>query len=403
MKSLIHTLCAAFCLLGCLTAQEKALPEGHAYDPYTRHEAEAMEAAGYVRFGRMPWGDSHTTADIEKALAGEPLIWVETEHFRIGSTLGAYTVDRNDRVETRKVRAELERLREFLPRAPKKAKTLDPWLRLHLYAMRVEDLYDEIQEVLLVTDEDFPLVSDQSSSYRPGNAGPYLGMKNKFTLLLTENKSTLARYASAYCNIRTPGPVLHHFPANEVQFFGLAAELDNMSSDTTMHCMVTYGLTINLLDGYLGFRHSVPPWVSVGMAHHKARAIDEKRNYFNANRTFGNDDKDVWDWEVRVRGRVKNDADPEFAEMAAWPDHTSLEFTDNMIAWARVDFLLQERPEELAEFLRVVKSPFPSGTVVDASLLEKHQIQAFQAVLSLNPAEFDTIWRAWVPNNYRKK
>ncbi|MDA0667767.1 MAG: hypothetical protein O3A95_08215 [Planctomycetota bacterium] len=40
-----------------------------------------------------------------------------------------------------------------------------------------------------------------------------------------------------------------------------------------------------------------------------------------------------------------------------------------MIAWARVDFLKKEYPHELAEFLRVVKAPFPSGVEVTPELL----------------------------------
>lgn len=402
MKALIPAAIALLCGITHLNAQASALPEGDAFDPYTEHETELMEAAGYVKFGRMPWADDHTSRDVEATL-GEPILWLETEHFRIGSTLGPYQVDRNDRVEVKKVRAELARLRKTLPRVPKKARTLDPWLRMHLYAMRLEDLYSEMEGVLQITEEDFPEVGERKIPGRIGTIGPYLGMKNKFTVLLTEKKSTLARYGAAYCNLREPGPILHHFQKNSVMFFGLSAEFDNMSSDTTMHCMVTYGLTINLLNGYLAFRHSVPPWMAVGLAHRNARSIDEKRNYFTANRTFNNDDKDVWDWEVRVRGRVKNDADPGFQEMAGWADQAALSFTDIMIAWGRVDFLLQEHPGELAEFLRVVKSPFPLGTVVDAELMQKHQVQAFQAVLSLGPDEFDAIWRAWVPKNYRKK
>ena len=374
-------LCPLLLMATCLATfpdQGTSQPAEALVDPYTGQDQERIEAAGYRSIGDQPWADDHTTRDIVATL-GEPVLWLETEHFRIGSTLEDYRVDRGDRVEAKKLQQELKRLRERLPDVPKKARNLDPWLRLHLYAMRAEDLYANIEQVLQLEKDAFPA----------GGLGPYLGMKGKFTILLTEKKSTLARYAGAYCGITNPGPVLHHFQRDGVQFLGFSAEFDAMSSDTTMHCMVTYCLTLNLLNGYQGFRTSMPAWVAVGLGHHQARSIDEQRNYFSAARTFGRDDKDVWDWEVRVRGRVKNDADPKFTEVTAWEDHTTLSFPDVMMAWARVDHLLQEEPEAFAELLAILKSPFPKGQAPQGEALQEYQIQAMQTVLGMETAEID--------------
>lgn len=388
---------------GSLSAQKVPDKEDLQYDPYTRNDPEAMAAAGYVAIGNMPWGDGHTTSDIDAALGGAPIIWIETEHFRIGSSLPPYGIDSGDRLEKKKIREELKRLRETLPRVPRKTSVLDPWLRVHLIAMRAEDLYGEISDLLQVQDSDFRSADVEDASFKERGIGPYLGMRNKFTILLTEKKSTLARYGNTFCKREYVGPIMHNFPENEVLLFGLAAEMDNMGADTTMHCMLVYGLTINLLNGYRSFRHSVPAWLSLGLAHWNARQIDETRNYFTDQRTFSQDDKDIWDWEVRVRGRVKNEADPGFEIMTGWPDHSSLSFTDIMVSWGRVDFLRREHPQELAEFLRVIKAPFPLGVIPTNQIMQSHQVDAFQVVLGLEPAEFDGIWRSWVPKNYRKK
>ena len=372
------------------------------FDPYTRNERASMEEAGYQRIGSMPWADGHTTADIDGALGGVPLLWLETEHFRIGCSLSDYVPDGGDQVERKKLKAELKELRTRLPKVPRKVKVYDPWLRMHLTAMRAEKLYAQMETLLNIGPGDFP---DPNLPFRERETfmGPYLGLQNKFTILLADKKSTIERYQATFCTYQIEGVVMYYFPDNEVLLFGLAAEFDGMASDTAMHCMLHYGLTVNLLNGYLTFRHSMPAWLSVGVAHGNARMIDHKRNYFNQQRAFAADDKKIWDWEVRVRGRVKNDADPTFVEMTGWKDHTSLSFTDGMIAWARVDFLRKEHPRELAEFLRVVKAPFPSGAEITPERLQLHQIEAFRATLGMTADEFDSNWRQWILKNYRKK
>lgn len=404
MKALHIALLACFMLMTHLSAAEqKDIDKNHLqYDPYTRNERASMEEAGYRSIGVMPWADGHTTATIDGSLGGVPLLWLETEHFRIGCSLSAYVPDSSDQVERKKLKAEVLALRKLVPNVPRKVKVYDPWLRMHLTAMRAEQLYAQMEELLKITPQDFPDPTIPLAK-RESKLGPYLGLQNKFTILLVDKKSTLERYQATFCSYRVDGIVMYYFPDNEVLMLGLASEFDGMASDTAMHCMLHYGLSVNLLNGFLAFRHSMPAWVSVGIAHSNARLIDHKRNYFNQQRAFGADDKKIWDWEVRVRGRVKNEADPTFSEMIAWESHGTLSFTDSMVAWARVDFLKQEYPEELAEFLRVVKAPFPAGVEVTAERLQNHQIEAFHAIFGINPEEFDAIWRAWVLKNYRKK
>jgi len=372
------------------------------YDPYTQNDSGAMEAAGYLRIGVMPWADGQTTATIDHTLGGIPILWLETEHFRIGCSLGPYIADSGDRVERKKLKLEIKALSKRIPNVPRKVKTYDPWLRMHLTAMRAENLYAKIEKLLLITPDDFPdpMLSPKE---RTSKLGPYLGMQNKFTILLTEKKSTLERYQATFCTYPSHGAMMYLFPEDEVLMFGLAAEFDGMASDTAMHCMLHYGLTINLLNGFLAFRHNMPSWIGLGLAHGYAREIDHTRNYFNEQRAFGPSDKKVWDWEVRVRGRVKNEADPSFLEMIAWRGHETLSFADGMIAWARIDFLRQEHPAELAEFLRLVKAPFAAGVRASPENLQQRQLDAFMAALGMEPEEFDSIWRTWVLKNYRKK
>ena len=172
-------------------------------DPYTGGEPAALLEAGYVSYGPFEWADGHDTRAIEEIL-GLPVLWVETAHFRLGSTLWEYRVS-DDRDEKRKLRAELEKLREFLPNVPKRTRDIDPWLRLHLYAMRVEQTYSQFLEDFGLEDLDFPSAPAAKRRPHPMGRGPYLGMQEKFTILLTEKASTLGRYTGHYLRVkRTP-------------------------------------------------------------------------------------------------------------------------------------------------------------------------------------------------------
>ena len=171
---------------------------------------------------------------------------------------------------------------------------------MHLTALRAEQLYAQMEELLQITPNDFPDPTVPLAE-RESELGPYLGLQNKFTILLSGKKSTLERYQATFCAYQVEGIVMYYFLDSEVLMLGLASEQDGMASDTALHCMLHYGLSVNLLNGFLTFRHSMPAWLSVGIAHGNARLIDHKRNYFGQQRAFGADDKKIWDWEVRVR------------------------------------------------------------------------------------------------------
>ena len=78
-------------------------------DPYTEEEG-AWEAAGYFGKDKFDWGDDHSTVDIDNALGGAQVVWLETEHFKIGVSLEEYTIDVNSKEEKAKIRAELKSL-----------------------------------------------------------------------------------------------------------------------------------------------------------------------------------------------------------------------------------------------------------------------------------------------------
>ncbi|MCH8311153.1 MAG: hypothetical protein IIB17_11750, partial [Chloroflexi bacterium] len=272
------------------------------------------------------------TADIDEALGGARIRWVETAHFRIGSSPGEYTIDTGSRTEKAKIKQELKRLKQRLPDIPTKARKLDPWLRLHLYAMRAEDIYLEISELLGVDDGSFPAVPGQTMDGRYMGEGPYLGMKSKFTLLFFDKESSLGRYRSAFMGGEGDQPIRYLFPRDGTLLFGIATENDGMASDTSMHCLFVYSMTMNLLNGYRSYRHSLPSWLNSGIGHWYARRIDPTRNYFTQDRVFSSDDKNIWHWGPKVRARVGHDYYPTFVQLMDFPDIMSMKYIEPMFA-----------------------------------------------------------------------
>ncbi len=381
---------AAFALLLAVApsaaAQEE--PPG-ADDPYTRGEPEAVAAAGYRSLGPFTLGDGVTTTKVEEALGGVEVRWIETEHFRIGSTLETWKLE--DREEKALLAKELRALRQLLPDAPKRVRKLDPWLRAHLYALRAERVYDSVAAVLGADGESLE---------------PLLGAGDRFVLLLFAKESEFGRFAERFIGPEASrGSLRHYFPRSRVLLYAAHAETDAFArSDLTLHCAVAYNLAIYLLDGYRGYGFALPAWLPVGFGHRVARSVSPKQNYFTDSRLFTADDVAEWHWAPRVRARVANDYFPSARKLGAWDDQLGLKFADHMMAWSRVDHLAQAEPEGFARFLRAMKAPFPPREypIPPERLLER-QWEALQAGLGWTPEEWDEAWREWVLATYPRR
>ncbi len=206
-------------------------------DPYSGNDPDLMRQAGIISTGNMYWADGHTTKDIQDNLGHVKIIWAETAHFKIGCSLPSYAIDKNSKLEKSKLRDELKTLSSVLPDIKVKTKQLDSWLRLYLYLQRAEGLYSETQELLGLTDKDFPSGPGELVEGRYMGEGPYLGMTNKFTLMLFEKKSSLGRYRNGFLGASGSAPIRFMYPQDGCLLFAVAQETDGVSSDTSLHCM----------------------------------------------------------------------------------------------------------------------------------------------------------------------
>src|SRR5262245_63873355 len=90
----------ATALLAAAAPGQKDVPPPPRQDPYTAAVDKAMAALGVVSYGPFPWADGLRSEDIDKVLGDNRILWLETAHFRIGSTLKP--IDVADDVDARK-------------------------------------------------------------------------------------------------------------------------------------------------------------------------------------------------------------------------------------------------------------------------------------------------------------
>lgn len=376
---------------------DEEIREAGLVDPYTKGDAEWMARAGIVAYDSFPWADGLRTDDVDKVLGEDRVLWLETAHFRIGSTFKSFAWP-NDSDKRKALQKEIEELRKVLPKVKPKPKRIDPWLRLHLYARRVESCYADMLELLGATDADFP----------PRGTGPrdgaFLGQPDKFLVLLFQKKSDMARYMDRFCGLRADTSMRYQHGKTHQMLSCVSAEGLEGFDDTALHGHVVYAVMHNLFAGYNGFYYQLPPWFVEGLAHWYSRRIPSDVPNVDIR-----DDEAVAeyrqnDWSVKVRRRAQHEgAFFPFETMAAWDDASAMGYHAHSQSWSRLDYLMQRDAEKVGVMLRQLKT-LPGGGDVKASASRARELaqQLLLELFELDPAAFDAAWREWVLKTYPK-
>ncbi|MCY2959316.1 MAG: hypothetical protein NTY35_04050 [Planctomycetota bacterium] len=402
-RPLLRVFLGLALLLSPARAQEDSKPEKvETIDPYTRGERKGLDAAGYVSLGPFPWCEGITTDAITRELGGLPILWVETEHFRIGSTLQSYKLS-GDRIERKRVDEELARIRDIFPDAKVPTAKLDPWLRLHMYARRIEAVHAEFLRGFGVQDQDFGEV-------KPGSpptiaAGPHLGMQMKFTVLLAERRSTVARFVRYALKRDASDPIRERLPGGSL-FFGISAETVrswSQESESAFHSQVAANVALNLLSGFRGMSSTLPVWFEYGYSHVISRRVDERYTLY-AKGTL-REDGDSWKWEPRVAGLIANDFAPSWKDLANEKRFEDLSGPDHLVAWSKVTWMLQTfGPERMRQYLMAVTDPLPRQDELDrAAFLRDRQLRALEEVAGVPTTELEDVWRRWAAKATSKR
>ena len=371
-----------------------------AIDPYTKGDPEAVRRAGYKSLQAVPWATGIQPQDMVEVLGGIELLWAETEHFKICSSLQTYK-GKGDSRENEALDKELILLATRMPAVKAAhANKLDPWLRLHLYAMRLERLYTEFCERTGFSDSEFP--SDGKPTAM--GSGPYLGQKLKPTILLAEKSSALGRFNRRFGKVDDSKSQRFLLPGG-LMFFGISAESmrDNgYELDAALHCAVVECVVSNLLDGLRDSYWATPLWFDVGLGHWFSRRVDERYSYYADGTTRYLDDK-THEWQPRVRGLLVNKFAYSWDDMLGTLEWSQFTPQSHMLIWSRVDWIMQHKPTEVRKFLEPLTVTLPTGSAaaIVTTQLERTKV-GLAAGFGKSPAECEAAWSAWVLKTYAK-
>ena len=373
-------------------------------DPYTRGEAKALERAGYVTLAPVEWAEGIRTAQVKETLGGIEILWIETPHFRLGSTLETYKSP-SDAKEDDRLEAEFARLKRKLARFKEPHNKIDPWMRAHLYAQRLEDVYADFEKSFGLSPGDFPDADGRKPSEGPKlGAGPYFGMERKFTVLLLEKTSSLARFSRRYADREERAWDRYPLPGGSM-FLGVSAEglkSFGFTLDSAMHAIVASEVTHNFVNGFRNSWSASPLWLECGLAHVAARKVDE-RFVPSAMAAPSQDAPESWKWEPRVRGLVENDVEKPWLDMLGWKSWEEIKTQGHLVAWSRVSWLLEKDPAVLKSFLVAETEALPEveGDALRQAAIEREK-KACQAAFGKSPEALDAEWRKYVQRRYPK-
>jgi len=394
----VGSLLAAIAIAQSPPSQRVATPP----DPYTRGERAALQQAGYESLGPFPFAGGRSTTEVADLLGTEPLLWIETAHFRIGCALSPLPLKNGQEWADEwlaRLKPELERLAKRLPGVKTQPKELDPWLRAHLIAQRCEDLYAEALAVLGLPEFHFPVVADDpadAASFR--GIGPHFGMPNKFQVLLLRKASSHARFTRAHQQVEIADPIRYHDLEAGSMYWGAAEETGNglFRHDWAVHAHLAFNVAHNLYTCYRSYGHDLPPWLATGLGHWHSRRISPRFPTYDRQADHDKDPRSpFWRWDTRVRGLLANGAFEPFEVLV---DHTSagaFGIEQHIMSWAVVDWLLTERKAEAGRFVHLLKDPHHARRRAPTEPeLRQRQREALQAAFGQSPQQLGEAWRA---------
>ena len=381
-------------LLTCTVgeAQKKKLPANDPGNcPYCRNEPKLMQDAGLVSHGGFQFGTTNT-AGVDALLAASDIRWIESLHFEIGIALGPYKVNQK---EKKKIRAELTELAELLPEVNPKAKVLDPWLRVHLYAMRAEKLWQQFLDVMHVEEGDFP---DGIRRRREGDKymgeGPYLGMKGKYEVLVVPTEGVQVAFLRDQFGLQIRKSQRWHITDIATMIVVINTEED-MKSDEALHGHMAFNLAINMLNGFKHYSYDTPVWLTEGLAHYFERSINPKFNSYDSAEGSIAEVSRKSDWDAEVRKLIQSKKAPRMAEMAALRTYAEFDLRHHFASWSMIRFLIEEHGEAFACLNDRIHGIVSDEGIADGSDMQNKHREFFRECLGMNYAQFDAAWKVW--------
>jgi hypothetical protein len=366
--------------------------------PWCGNDPARMEPAGVVSHGGFAFGKTDT-ARVDAAFPTIEIRWIETSFFRIGLALPPHKVKFE---EKKKLLGELTRLQQKLPEVVPVTGTLDPWLRLHLYAQRCHDALDRFLTIMGAKDAEF---SDGSGtwtgSYR--GEGPYLGQKDKYEILVLPSESAHTMFLTEHTGNALKVAHRHHNLDRGALAYYCHTQEGQLRQDGALHNNIVFNLAHNFFDGFNHYSYDSPLWIHEGLAHFMEREIDERFNSFDSSEGGTAAMSSKANWKPDVLKLIAAGQAPRMAELLTLKSYAELSLTHHFTTWSMVDYLVQTNPEGFGAFLRAIKSNLDARGIPTGENLTEHHRKVFREHLAMSYAEFDEAWRAWVQIAYRPR
>lgn len=392
MRALLLVLCSILAAFAASATGPAPAPQGAPEPcPWCRDEPGRMAAFGVVSHGPFPFAKG-ASADIAAMLpSGTAWHTLETAHLRLISNLPAQRVRAQDVEE---LEALLGPLREKLPDLPKKLRELDPWLRLHLIALRTEAFYARFQTLLGVSDDDFPLERKLGEPYMGG--GKFLGEKDKFELLFHQRRATHQMFTREVLGLTVTDALRWHFSPQHKMFASIPAEDPDLAMDRYLVPHTVHLLAHLFLCAYKDFSYDPPIWLDEGLAHAMERELRSESTTIDGDEGSGPHRGGHQDWKNADRALVRRGRTTPLAVLLRKGSFSELSQDEHKQVWSLVTFLYREHPQAFARLLGGVKGQLDEQGLPTGEDLPGLQRRLFREHFDWTLAEVDAAWIHWV-------
>jgi hypothetical protein len=360
--------------------------------PWCGGDPAVMQAAGIVSHGGFAFAESDT-ADIDRHFGGKDVYWIESAHFRLGLILGPHKVGPD---ESKKIRAELAELAKALPAVDAKTRVLEPFMRTHLYAYRMERLWHRFLEVMQVEESTFP---DGRSEWLLGTPyfgqGPYVGQQDKFEVLVLPTAGDQVPFLKKHFGLSIERTQRWNV-IDRGALLVVTNLLDNeLKDDGKLHNHLVFNVAINMLDGYKHYAYDTPRWLTEGLGHFMEREIDPRFNTYDASEGSVGVKVNKADWDAEVNKLIASGEAPRLAEMIALRTYAEFEMRHHYACWSMTRFMIETNPKGYACLNGTLHGRKRADGLPDPEDMPGVQRQAFQDCFGMSYMQFDEAWRAW--------
>lgn len=364
--------------------------------PWCKNEAALLAASGLVSHGPMPIAGV-TSVEVVAEFPASQWLFAETAHLRFASSLGESTLSLEERA---RIEPELARLREKLPSIPAKPKKLDPWLRLHLFAMKGEQFYARFQKLLQVSDADFPDSRQPTGPYM-GN-GRFLGEKDKFEVVLHGQVANHARFTASFSGVAVNGSFRWHFTEHHKLLVSVPC-VDDLREDRWLWAHIVHNLSHLFFCAYKHFSYEPPIWLDEALALALEKEVEPTFRSLEGEEGAFSDDAGPSDFAAEARKLVAAGEQRRLAELLQANNFSDLGDSGAVSAWSIARFLIEQHPQAFARFLGGVKGQLDAAGYPSNEDLPGLQRKLLKELWSWTPADLDTSWAAWVAASAPKK